>query len=92
MINIMIRKAASYSWSTPQLWGYRRNRPGAQASKFAGQEMCVIERTGKPERYILRYLDFMSNGFCSMEYAKEHAPRFAKMVLAELSDLIEDEK
>ncbi|MCK4120410.1 hypothetical protein ACI2UK_24435 [Ralstonia nicotianae] len=59
-----------------------------QIAMFAGQEMTAI--ADDAGGFDLRFLNFKSGGFPTMEAAKQAAPDFARRVFARLIEMIAD--
>ena len=89
-MDIEISPAGSFNFDVPQQnWSDEADQI-MQVSKFAGHEMMAIQKSDdEPDIYELRYLGLEVSGFNSMSEAKLHAALFAKAVLGELSNLID---
>jgi len=60
-----------------------------QISRFAGQEMMMIQKSdNEPDIYELHYMGFVATGFKGAEIAKSNALEFARKVLSRMADLI----
>ena len=88
-MDIEISKAGDFNFDVPQqVWSDETDKI-MQTSRYAGQEMMVIQNSGDETNvYELHYLGLEVSGFNSMNEAKIYAPQFAKAVLGELSNLI----
>ena len=90
-MDIEISQAGSFNFNVPQqTWNDEANQI-MQTSRYAGHEMMAIQKSDdEPDVYELRYLGLEVSGFNSMDEAKFHASQFAKAVLSELSNLINE--
>ena len=72
-----------------QRWGSRNETKGVlEVAYFAGQELMVLKDDAGGFR--LRYLNFSTAGFDSMDAAKQAAPAFARRVLDRMRGMIAD--
>ncbi len=90
-MDIEISQAGSFNFNTSQqTWNNEANMV-MQTSKYAGHEMIAIQKSDdEPDIYELCYLGFEVSGFSSISDAKLNAALFAKAVLIELSNLIDE--
>lgn len=90
-MNIDLDGGGKFIFETPQQrWGSRP--PSAkgvlEVAYFAGQELMVIKDDAGGFR--LRYLNFSTDGFDSMDAAKQAAPTFARRVIDRMRGMIAD--
>lgn len=80
-----IFEAPQQRWSS----GARNETKGVlEIAYFAGQELMAI--TDDAGGFRLRYLNFSTAGFDSMDAAKQAAPAFARRVLDRMRSMIAD--
>ncbi len=90
-MDIEISPAGSFNFDVPQqIWGDEENQI-MQTSRYAGHEMVAIQKSDdEPDIFELHYLGLEVSGFSSISDAKFNAALFAKAVLIELSNLINE--